>query len=166
MGRVRPDSDWRKYKGSLATQKILLDMLVPHRSSIYVVSYPAYIVDEFLVLLGNILQGQTGSHIDDVVQQLPGQSMDPVRRIGEQRLPERTGEVVAVLVPAGYFGIHGHDCPAADHIAAARLAVVLRRAALVVVVVRARRAGGKEIDATGGDPSRRRRLQEIAPSKL
>ena len=45
-------------------------MLVPHRSSIYVISYPAYIVDEFLVLLGNILQGQTGPHIDDVVQQL------------------------------------------------------------------------------------------------
>ena len=63
-------SDWRKYKGSLATQKLLLDMLVPHRSSIHVVSYPAYIVDEFLVLLGNILQGQTGPHIDDVVQQL------------------------------------------------------------------------------------------------
>ena len=63
-------SDWRKYKGSLATQKLLLDMLVPRRSSIHVVSYPAYIVDEFLVLLGNILQGQTGPHIDDVVQQL------------------------------------------------------------------------------------------------
>ena len=63
-------SDWRKYKSSIATQKLLLDMLVPYRSSIYVVSYPAYIVDEFLVLLGNILQGQTGPHIDDVVQQL------------------------------------------------------------------------------------------------
>jgi len=63
-------SDWRKYKDSLATQKLLLDMLVPYRSSIYVVRYPAYIVDEFLVLLGNILQGQTGPHIDDVVQRL------------------------------------------------------------------------------------------------
>jgi hypothetical protein len=26
--------------------------------------YPAYIVDEFLLLLGNIFEGQTGPHID------------------------------------------------------------------------------------------------------
>jgi len=29
-----------------------------------------YIVDEFLAFLGNILAGQTGPHIDDVVRQL------------------------------------------------------------------------------------------------
>jgi hypothetical protein len=30
--------------------------------------YPAYITHEFLTLLGNILEGQKGPHIDKVVQ--------------------------------------------------------------------------------------------------
>jgi hypothetical protein len=31
--------------------------------------YPAYIVEEFLLLLGNIFEGQTGPHIDEARQQ-------------------------------------------------------------------------------------------------
>jgi hypothetical protein len=33
------------------------------------VLYPDYIVDEFLLLLGNIFEGQTGPHIDSARQQ-------------------------------------------------------------------------------------------------
>ena len=32
-------------------------------------NYPAYIIDEFLLLLGNIFEGQTGPHIDKARQQ-------------------------------------------------------------------------------------------------
>ena len=63
-------SDWGKHKRSLGTQKLLLDMLVSRPGIISNFNYPTYIIDEFLVLLGNILEGQTGPHIDDVVQQL------------------------------------------------------------------------------------------------
>jgi len=63
-------SDWGKQKHSLGTQKLLLDMIIPVHGIISHFDYPAYIVNEFLVLLCNILEGQTGPHIDDAVQQL------------------------------------------------------------------------------------------------
>jgi len=64
-------SDWSKYKHSLGTQNVLLDMVVPGRDVVGFISSddcPAYIENEFLVLLGNILEGQKGPHIDDAVQ--------------------------------------------------------------------------------------------------
>jgi len=67
-------SDWSKYKRSLGTQKLLLDLTVPDRGIFSDFDYPAYIVDEFLVLLGNILDGQRGPHIDDVEQLLSRRS--------------------------------------------------------------------------------------------
>jgi hypothetical protein len=63
-------SDWSKYKISLGTQRLLLNMVTPHHGIIFSFDYPDYITDEFLAFLGDILDGQTGSHIDDVVQQL------------------------------------------------------------------------------------------------
>jgi hypothetical protein len=63
-------SDWRKHKNSLATQKLLLDMIASNDSIIATFDCPTDIRHEFLVLLGNIFAGQTGPHIDDAVQQL------------------------------------------------------------------------------------------------
>ena len=63
-------SEWSKYKHSLGTQKLLLDMVMPLEGIISTSYYPDYIVDEFLKSLGNILEGQTGPHIDSVVQKL------------------------------------------------------------------------------------------------
>jgi hypothetical protein len=63
-------SDWSRYRHSLGTQKLVLNMVVPHRGIMFGFDYPSYIVDEFLTFLCNILDGQTGPHIDDVVQQL------------------------------------------------------------------------------------------------
>jgi len=64
-------SDWSKYRHSLGTQQLLLDMVI---SVPGVISrhdhYPTSLVDEFFVLLGNILEGQTGPHVDNVVQEL------------------------------------------------------------------------------------------------
>jgi hypothetical protein len=71
-------SDWKKCRHSLGTQKIVLDvvydlaiqlpMLDPPSDSDF--SCPSQLTDMLLVLLGNILEGQTGSHIDDAVQRL------------------------------------------------------------------------------------------------
>jgi hypothetical protein len=69
-------SDWSKYKDSLGTQRLLLDMVVPHGGIIFGFDYPAYIVDEFLAFLGNVFEGQTGTHIQNVVQQLTGLPTD------------------------------------------------------------------------------------------
>jgi len=61
-------SDWSKHKRSLGTQKLLLDIAMSRRWD-FERKYPAYIVDEFLLLLGNIFEGQTGSHIDEARRQ-------------------------------------------------------------------------------------------------
>jgi len=62
-------SDWSEYKHSLGTQKLLLNMVMP-RGLVTDSDYPDYIVDEFMTLLGNILKGQTGPHIDSAVRTL------------------------------------------------------------------------------------------------
>ena len=62
-------SDWSKYKYSLGTQKLLLYIATSRRLE-FEGKYPAYIVEEFLVLLRNIFEGQAGSHIDEVIANL------------------------------------------------------------------------------------------------
>ena len=70
-------SDWSKHKGSLGTQNILLD-IATSRLWEFGYSYPAYIVDEFLLLLGKIFDGQTGTHIDNARQQFESdEAFDP-----------------------------------------------------------------------------------------
>ena len=60
-------SDWRKHKASLGTQNLLLNIIMSRRAE-FNFNYPAYIVDEFLLLLGNVFEGQTGPHIDEARQ--------------------------------------------------------------------------------------------------
>ena len=61
-------SDWSQHKHSLGTQNLLLSIALLRRWS-FDGYYPAYIIDEFLLLLGNIFEGQTGPHIDETRQQ-------------------------------------------------------------------------------------------------
>jgi len=63
-------SDWRKYKHSLGTQKLLLDAIVSHHGFLRGFNYPEYIADQLWELLGDILEGQTGPHISSAVQQV------------------------------------------------------------------------------------------------
>ena len=63
-------SDWRLYKHSLGTRKILLDAVASEYGIFSDFNYPAYITNEFLELLGNMLDKQTGRHIDLALQQL------------------------------------------------------------------------------------------------
>jgi hypothetical protein len=72
-------SDWSKHKDCLGTQNILLDIAMS-RCWEFGTDYPAYIVDEFLLLLGNVLEGRTGPHIDRARQWFttePSRMYDP-----------------------------------------------------------------------------------------
>jgi hypothetical protein len=67
-------SDWRRYKHSIGTQRVILNLVCdvarPHRGIISDRRYPRYVTDELLVLLGNMVEGQSGSHIDDAMTEL------------------------------------------------------------------------------------------------
>ena len=74
MGTFRAlTCDWKMHKNSIGTQKLLLDIALS-RSVDFQSIYPLYVADEFLGLLGNVFEGQTGSHIDDAVRQLTSSS--------------------------------------------------------------------------------------------
>jgi hypothetical protein len=78
-------SDWSKHKDSLETQNLLLDIAMSRRRQFGAV-YPAYIVDEFLLLLGNVFEGQTGPHVDRARQQFESSIMYDPRRFAERVL--------------------------------------------------------------------------------
>ena len=61
--------DWRKHKDTPGTQRLLLDIALSLGFELPD-KYPNYIVKEFLRLLGNIFEGQKGSHIDGAIDHL------------------------------------------------------------------------------------------------
>ena len=68
-------SNWRQHKHSIGTQRVILnlvcDLAIPNRgllSNFFAI--PSYVTDELLVLLGNMLEGQSGSHIDEAKMEL------------------------------------------------------------------------------------------------
>jgi len=69
-------SNWKKSKNSAGTQRILVDILcdlvIQGRGIFSDFSYPPYIVEMLLDLVGNIVQGHGGSqpHINDITQEL------------------------------------------------------------------------------------------------
>jgi hypothetical protein len=91
-------SDWSKHKDSLGTQKFLLDIAMSRRWK-FNEYYPAYIVDEFLLLLGNIFEGQTGPHIDEARQQFESFELYGSRRFGELVLRVLTWDQAQSLAP-------------------------------------------------------------------
>jgi Family of unknown function (DUF6535) len=78
-------SDWGKHKDSLGTQKLLLYIAMSRRWD-FNYNYPVYIVDEFLVLLRNILEGQAGSHIDEAIAKLTSTSSFEVLEFDDRLL--------------------------------------------------------------------------------
>ena len=69
-------SDWRRHKHSLGTQKLLLDTVSSDQGFLRTFNYPDYITDELWELLGDMLEGETGPHIDNGVQQLTDHQRD------------------------------------------------------------------------------------------
>ncbi|KAH9009620.1 hypothetical protein EDB84DRAFT_1571104 [Lactarius hengduanensis] len=64
-------SNWRQHKHSIGTQRVILnvvcDMAILDRGILSDTVFPRYITDKLLVLLGNVVEGQSGSHIDDAM---------------------------------------------------------------------------------------------------
>ncbi|KAF8502811.1 hypothetical protein F5888DRAFT_1800362 [Russula emetica] len=83
-------SDWRKHKHSLGTQQLLLIIAWSRRGE-FKAYYPAYIVDEFLRLLGKIFKGQTGPHIEEARKQF-----NSIGLFDRERFTDR---VLSVLTP-------------------------------------------------------------------
>ena len=67
-------SRWTDSKDSLGTQNIVLnlacDLIIPGRGVFSDFEYPGYITDTLFELIEVMLRGSTGSHIDDVRQEL------------------------------------------------------------------------------------------------
>jgi hypothetical protein len=78
-------SDWSKHKHSLGTQNLLLDIAMS-RWREFDGFYSAHIVDELLLLLGNIFEGQTGPHIDEARQKFESFESYGPRRFRERVL--------------------------------------------------------------------------------
>jgi len=64
----------REHKDCIGTQRVILnlicDIVIPDRGVTSNRTYPEYITNELLVLLGNMVEGQTGSHLDDTMVEL------------------------------------------------------------------------------------------------
>ena len=67
-------SNWRQHKYSIGTQRVILnlicDMAILGRGLLSNCYIRTYITDELLVLLGNMVEGQSGSHIDEAMKEL------------------------------------------------------------------------------------------------
>ena len=74
---ITSDSQSSDYKSSLGTQQLLLDLVLSDNNIIFgpTDTYPDNIIDEFFSLLGTVLKGQSGLHIEDVVRQLTDEKL-------------------------------------------------------------------------------------------
>ena len=67
-------SNWRKHKYSIGTLRVILnlicDMAITDRGLLSDYHFPGYLTDRLLVLLKNMVEGQSGSHIDEVMREL------------------------------------------------------------------------------------------------
>ncbi|KAF8259238.1 hypothetical protein EI94DRAFT_1813624 [Lactarius quietus] len=97
-------SNWRQHKHSIGTQRVILnlicDMAIPDRGVLFhQITFPRYLTDEFLVLVENIVEGQSGSHIDEVMKELKD-AIEGKDDVAEQRMMKRclfAEEVVKVI---------------------------------------------------------------------
>ena len=63
-------SDWRKYKHSLETPKILLHAVASDEGIVHRFNYPTYITDGLLSLFGSFSRRSDGPRIEKAVQRL------------------------------------------------------------------------------------------------
>ena len=90
-------SDWKNCKNSAGTQRILLDLLCDlvfgSRGAFSDFSYPPYIVEMLLELVGNMVEGHEGfhAHINDIIQELEEASF---RNLMDNDLRDRALNVI------------------------------------------------------------------------
>ncbi|KAH9036524.1 hypothetical protein EDB85DRAFT_1940506 [Lactarius pseudohatsudake] len=67
-------SNWRKYKHSIGTQRVILnlvcDLAILGHGLLSDTAFPRYLTDELLILLGNMVEGQSGAHIDESMKKM------------------------------------------------------------------------------------------------
>ncbi len=67
-------SDWEQHNGSIGTQRVILnivcDVAFLYRGFFSNRNYPESILDELLRLLHDMIKGQSGSHINDTIEEL------------------------------------------------------------------------------------------------
>jgi hypothetical protein len=67
-------SNWRQHKHSIGTQRVILnlvcDMAIMDRGLLSNRPIRSYIVEELLILVENMVEGQSGSHIDETTKEL------------------------------------------------------------------------------------------------
>jgi hypothetical protein len=67
-------SNWRRHKHSIGTLRVILnlvcDIAIFDRGLLSIQPFPTYLTDELLVLLENMVEGQSGSHIDEAMREL------------------------------------------------------------------------------------------------
>ena len=110
-------SNWMQHKHSIGTQRVILnvvcDMAIHNRgllSDLELPRYlPRYLTDKVLVLLENIVQGQSGSHIDEVMKELNDgiKEQDADSKLTETCLFRE--EVVKVISRASRFSFMTHS---------------------------------------------------------
>ncbi|KAN0136301.1 hypothetical protein V8E53_005906 [Lactarius tabidus] len=89
-------SRWADSTQSLATQNIVLslacDLIIPRRGVFSDFDYPVYITDMLFNLIGDMLRGSTGSHIDDVRRELEEDSSN-------KRMDMRLRDKALIAIP-------------------------------------------------------------------
>ncbi|KAH9052785.1 hypothetical protein EDB87DRAFT_1655489 [Lactarius vividus] len=67
-------SEWRRYKHSIGTQQVILnlvcDLAILDHGLLSDTAFPRYLTDELLIFLANMVEGQSGSHIDDAMRKM------------------------------------------------------------------------------------------------
>ena len=90
-------SSWPQHKHSIATQRVILnlvcDIAIPGHGLLSDLGFPKYITDELLVLLKNMLEGKSGSHIDEAERALEDARLEhaieePGHSVGCHRLTD------------------------------------------------------------------------------
>jgi hypothetical protein len=91
-------SNWPQHKHCIATQRVILnlvcDIAIPGHGLLSDLGFPKYITDELLVLLKNMLEGQSGSHIDEAKKALEDAKLeDAIEEQGHSVGCERWTEI-------------------------------------------------------------------------
>ena len=77
-------SNWRKHKHSIGTLRAILnlicDIAIIDRGLLSDYHFPNYLTDRLLVLLENMVEGQSGSHIDEAIDEAIRELEDPIRK--------------------------------------------------------------------------------------
>ncbi|KAF8262908.1 hypothetical protein EI94DRAFT_1687705 [Lactarius quietus] len=91
-------ADWRQHKHSIGTQRVILnlvcDIAISGHGLLSDLGFPRYIANELLALLKNMLEGQSGSYIDEAMKELEDAKLeDAIEEQGHAETCDRWTEI-------------------------------------------------------------------------